>query len=358
MLCCHSANRRFDKFSHRWVMICQVDYSWQITGWPSHGWTETGESTSHGYFHVKALCVKWTKKKTQMKLNEPTSNPQCVDSKWRLKTLICQPVYSHSVPKSPFPWLCWFWPRSASSCWLWSIYGTGLEGRSAICMLPAKAFPQEEVFWLISIAMSWGHFPFCDLIRPHNKTEPNMFGISLGDFMKTGKREWPEVLPANQQGAPCWHHWKMSVHKCAWTFKCMQMWREAKLSFCTRRTLCLLPCNTAGDAGGCLTVSWQVQYMYGKLGDVWKKSGFPGYVVFNLNRYVVFPSPRIFFCHIAKKLLAICTQADRDPVACVPKSIVFLSGPCIWAWSRQKILAEDMRSPQPCLHKTPVSYTD
>ena len=56
-----------------------------------------------------------------------------------------------------------------------------------IWFMPAKAFPQEEVFWLISIAMSWGHFPFCDLIRPHKKTKPNMFGIWLGDLMKTGE---------------------------------------------------------------------------------------------------------------------------------------------------------------------------
>lgn len=80
-------------------------------------------------------------------------------------------------------------------------------GRTFCCLhaadiwfMPAKAFPQEEVFWLISIVMSWGHFPFCDLIRPHNKTEPNMFGISLGDLMKTGRRELREVLPVNQQG--------------------------------------------------------------------------------------------------------------------------------------------------------------
>lgn len=69
-----------------------------------------------------------------------------------------------------------------------------------IWFMPAKAFPQEEVFWLISIAISWGHFPFCDLIRPHNKTEPNMFGIWLGHLMKTGKKEWREALPGNQQG--------------------------------------------------------------------------------------------------------------------------------------------------------------
>lgn len=68
-----------------------------------------------------------------------------------------------------------------------------------VWFMPVRAFPQEEVFWLISIAMSWGDFPFCELIRPHSKAEPNMFGIWLRQTVKTGEWEGAEAPPVKQQ---------------------------------------------------------------------------------------------------------------------------------------------------------------
>ena len=138
----------------------------------------------------------------QMKWNEPTTSTPCVASKRRLRILICQPIQSYSkhffmsvlvmtqnrIILRIMIHIRWWTGRTFCNLHVADIW-----------FMPAKAFPQEEVFWLISIVMSWGHFPFCDLIRPHNKTEPNMFGIWLGDLMETCKGELHEVLPVNQQ---------------------------------------------------------------------------------------------------------------------------------------------------------------
>lgn len=73
----------------------------------------------------------------------------------------------------------------------------------------------------------------------------------------------------------------------------MQIWREASLSFCICRTLCLLHGDTARVAAGQITVSWQIQGMNRNLGD-----GFQGFTALSLNLYVVPEVPEFLICNI------------------------------------------------------------
>lgn len=157
----------------------------------------------HGYFHMKTVCemnlktpneIKWTQNQhTTCRLKVKTEDSY-------LPT--CTFTFSSRKPFSlPVLILIQIGIMLLVMIHIWHWIGRTFCNLHAVDVwfMPARAFPQEEVFWLISIAMSWGDFPFCELIIPHSKTEPNMFGIWLRQTVKTSEWERGEAVPVNQQ---------------------------------------------------------------------------------------------------------------------------------------------------------------
>lgn len=159
---------------------------------------------------MRKLCVR--KEPYAPKWNERNSQSACHVWNQSLR-LLSVSMQSYSIPKSPFFsfFLCWLWPRTGSSHRFWSIYGDGLTGRTfcSLCVadiwfMPAKAFPQEEVFWLISIAMSWGHFPFCDLT-----TKQSQICLAFGweTSWKPVSENCMKFCQWISRSAQCWGYW-------------------------------------------------------------------------------------------------------------------------------------------------------